>query len=64
MKKMPLGVVESGQVSSSRKKVKKSGNKDLDESVFTWFKNARSSKISVDGIIIKEKALSLSKSLE
>ena len=64
MKKMPLGVVESGQVSSSRKKMKKSGNKDLDESVFTWFKNARSNKISVDGIIIKEKALSLSKSLE
>ena len=31
---------ESGQVNSSRKKLKKSDNKDLDEAVFTWFKNA------------------------
>ena len=55
---------ESGQVNSSRKKLKKSDNKDLDEAVFTWFKNVRSNNIPVNGIIIKEKALSLAKSLE
>ena len=55
---------ESGQVNSSRKKLKKSDNKDLDEAVFSWFKNARSNNIPVNGIIIKEKALNLAKSLE
>ena len=55
---------ESGQVNSSRKKLKKSDNKDLDEAVFTWFKNPLSNNILVNGIIIKEKALSLAKSLE
>ena len=49
---------------SRRKKLKKSDNKDLDEAVFNWFKNARSNNIPVNGIIIKEKALSLAKSLE
>ena len=51
-------------MNSSRKKLKKSDNKDLDEAVFTWFKNVRSNNILVNGIIIKEKALSLAKSLE
>ena len=51
-------------MNSSRKKSKKSDNKDLDEAVFTWFINARSSNIPVNEIIIKEKALSLAKSLE
>ena len=46
---------ESGQVNSSRKKLKKSANKDLDEAVFTWFKNARLNNVPVNGIIIKEK---------
>ena len=55
---------ESGQVNSSRKMLKKSDNKDLDKAVFTWFRNARSNKTPVKGIIIKEKALSLAKSLE
>ena len=55
---------ESGQVNSSRKKLKKSDNKDLDEAVFTLFKNPLSNNILVNGIIIKEKALSLAKSLE
>ena len=55
---------DSGQVNSSRKKLKKSDNKDLDEAVFTWFKNPLSNNILVNGIIIKEKALSLAKSLE
>ena len=55
---------ESGQVKSSQKKLKKSGNKDLDEAFFTWFKNARLSNIPVNGIIIKQKALSLEKSLQ
>ena len=55
---------ETGQVNLSRKKLKKSDNKDLDEAVFTWFKNARSNNIPVNGIIIKEKALSLAKRLE
>ena len=55
---------ESGQVNLSRKKLKKSDNKDLDEAVFTWLKNAHSNNIPVTGIIIKEKALSLAKSLE
>ena len=41
---------ESGQVNSSRKKLKKSDNKDLDEAVFTWFKNARLKNITVNGI--------------
>ena len=44
--------------------MKKSDNKDLDVAVFTWFKNVRSNNIPVNGIIIKEKALSLAKSLE
>ena len=44
--------------------MKKSDNKDLDEAVFTWFKNASSENIPVNGIIIKEEALSLAKSLE
>ena len=52
------------QVNSSRKKLKKSDNKDLDEAVFTWFKNARSNNIPFNGIIIKENAQSLAKSLE
>ena len=55
---------ESGQVNSSRKKMKKSTNSDLDEAVFLWFKNARSNNIPVSGNIIKEKAISLSKSLD
>ena len=55
---------KSGQVNSSRKKLKKSDNKDLDEVVFTWFKNARSNNIPDNGVIIKEKALSPAKSLE
>ena len=55
---------ESGQVNSGRKKLKKSDNKDLDEAIFTWFKNARSNNIPVNGIIIKEKALSRAKNLE
>ena len=55
---------ESGQVNSSRKKLKKSDNKDLDEAIFTWFKNARPNNIPFNGIIIKEKALSLAKNLE
>ena len=52
------------QVNSSRKKLIKSDNKDLDEAVFTWFKNARSNNIPFNGIIIKENAQSLAKSLE
>ena len=55
---------ESSQVNSSRKNLKKSDNEDLDEAVFTWFKNARSNNIPVNRIIIKEKALSLAKNLE
>ena len=55
---------QSGQVNANRKKLKRSDNKDLDEAVSTWFKNARSNKISFNGIIIIEKALSLGKSLK
>ena len=44
--------------------MKESDSKDLDEAVFIWFKNARSSKIPVNAIIIKEKVLSLAKSLD
>ena len=55
---------ESSQVNSWRKKLKKSDNKELDEAVLTWFKNARSNNIPVNRIIIKEKSLSLVKSLE
>ena len=55
---------QSGQVNANRKNLKRSDNKDLDEAVSTWFKNARSNKISFNGIIIKEKALSLGKSLK
>ena len=51
-------------MNSSRKKLKKSDNKDLDEAVFTWFKDVCSNNMPVNGIIIKEKALSLAKSLE
>ena len=51
-------------MNSSRKKLKKSDNKDLDEAVSTWFKSVRSNNIPVNGIITKEKALSLAKSLE
>ena len=47
-----------------RKKLKKSDNKNLDEAVFTWFKNVRSNKIPVNGSITREKALGLAKSLE
>ena len=63
-KRKIIEAYESGQVNSSRKKLKKSDNKDLDEAVFTWFKNVRSNNSPVNGIIIKEKALSLAKSLE
>ena len=45
---------ESGQVNSSQKKLKKIDYKDLDEAVFTWFKNARSNNIPVTEIIIKD----------
>ena len=44
--------------------MKKSDNKNLDEAVFTWFKNVRSNKIPVNGSITREKALGLAKSLE
>ena len=57
-------VYKSCQVKSSQKKLKKSNNKDLVEAVFTWFKNPHSKNIPVHEIIIKEKALSLAKSLE
>ena len=46
---------ESSQVNASRKMFKKSDKKDLDEAVFTWFKNARSNNIPVNGNVIKEK---------
>ena len=48
----------------SRKKLKKSGNKNLDEAVFTWFKNVCSNNIPVNGSIIRETALGLAKILE
>ena len=63
-KRKIIEAYESGQMNSSRKKLKKSDNKDLDEAVFTWFNNLRSNNIPVNGIIIKKKALSLAKSLE
>ena len=44
---------ESGQVNSSRKILKKSVNKDLNEAVFTWFKNACSNNIPVNPNVIK-----------
>ena len=53
-----------GQMNSSREKLKKSYNNNLDEDVFTWFKNACSNNIPVNKIIIKEKTLSLAKILE
>ena len=40
---------ESGQVNPSWKNLKKSDNKDLDKVVFTWFKNACSNNIPVNG---------------
>ena len=55
---------ESGQVKRSQKKLQKSDNNDLDEAVFTWFKNIHSNNIPVNGIIIKKKALCLAKSFE
>lgn len=55
---------ESGQINPSRQKLKKSDNRDLDEAVFIWFKNARSNNIPVNGNVIKEKALSLAQSFE
>ena len=51
-------------INPSRKKFKKSDNKDPDEVVFTWFKNMRSNNIPVNGNVFKEKALSLAKSLK
>ena len=51
-------------INPSRKKFKKSDNKDLDEVVFTWFKNMRSNNIPVNGNVFKEEALSLAKSLK
>ena len=54
---------ESGQVNSSQKKLKKSDNKDLDETVlFTWFKNNQTTFLSTKNAI-KENALGLAKSL-
>ena len=38
-KRKIIEAYESGQVNLSRKKLKKSDNKDLDEAVFIWFKN-------------------------
>ena len=61
-KRIIFEVYESDQVNSSRKKFKKSDNKDLDEAV-TSFKNVRSNNIPVNGIIIKEKDLSQRKAL-
>ena len=55
---------QSSQMNSNHKNLKRSDNKDLDEAVSTRFKNARSNKIPFNGIIIKEKALSLGKSLK
>lgn len=43
---------------------KKSDKKDLDEAVFTWFKNARSNNIPVNGNVIKEKPWALLKALQ
>lgn len=58
------GQVNAIHVNANRKNLKRSDNKDLDEAVSTWFKNARSNKVSFNGIIIKEKSLSLGKSLK
>ena len=63
-KRRILEAYDSGQVNSSWKKFNKNDNKDLDEAVFTFFKNALSDSIPVNGVIIKEKALSLAKSFE
>ena len=63
-KRKIIEAYESGQLNSSQEKLKKSDNNDLDEAVFTWFKNPQSSNIPANGIIIKKKALSLVKSLE
>ena len=54
-KRKIIEAYESGQLNSSRRKLQKSDNNDLDEAVFTWFKNAHSSNIPVNGIIIKKK---------
>ena len=51
-------------MTSSQKKLKKSDSKDLDEAVFTWFKNTCSNNIPANGIFNKEQALSLARSLE
>ena len=40
-KRKTFEAYEYGQVNSSREKLKKSDNEDLDKAVFTWFKNAR-----------------------
>ena len=63
-KRKIIEACESGQLNSSQEKLKKSDNNDLDEAVFTWFKNPQSSNIPANGIIIKKKALSLVKSLQ
>ena len=42
----------------------KSDNKNLDKAVFTLFKNVCSNKIPVNRNVIKEKSLSLAKSLD
>ena len=55
---------ESTQVNLSWKKLKKSDNKDQDEAVFTLFKNALSNNFPINGIIMKEKTLSIAKSFE
>ena len=47
-----------------KSELKKSDNKDLVEAVFIWFKKSRSCNLPVNRIIIKEKDLSLAKSLE
>ena len=54
---------DSSQVNPSWKKLKMSDNKDLDEAVFTWFKNVPSNNIAIKGNAIKEKSLSLAKSI-
>lgn len=47
----------------ARKSTKTSNNKELDEAVITWFQQVRSRGDPISGLILKEKALSLSKLL-
>ena len=49
---------ESGKTNSKRKNMKPSQYEEIDKALYTWFLSVRNTDITINGSILKEKAIS------